>query len=282
MRIKVEYETVYEYQSSPRSVMQVLRLTPRAHEGQRVAQWRVQADGDARLRKGEDALGNVTHTFSLFKPVPRLVISVHGEVSTTDTAGVIRGAPEPFPPAVFLRDTSLTTPDEAVRAFAHDAVSGAGADALGRLHALMRAVNTGVRFDTGWTDTATTAADTLKLGHGVCQDISHLFVASARVLGIPARYVSGHLVRSDGDVDQTAAHAWAEAFAPDLGWVGFDGANGVCPTDAYLRVAVGLDYLGAAPVRGSRTGGGTEAMNVKVRAVDASRGHTQSQSQSQS
>ena len=120
------------------------------------------------------------------------------------------------------------------------------------------------------------------MGHGVCQDLSHLFVASARVLGVPARYVSGHLVRSDGDVDQTAAHAWAEACVPDLGWVGFDGANGVCPTEAYVRVAVAHDYLGAAPVRGSRIGGGGEAMTVKVRAVDASAGHVQSQSQSQS
>ena len=281
MRIKVEYETVYEYQSSPRAVMQVLRLTPRAHEGQRVVAWRVQADGEARLHKGEDALGNITYTFSLFKPAPRLVISVHGEVSTTDTAGVIRGSLEPFPPAVFLRETALTTPDAAIRTFAHDAVAGASGGTLGRLHALMAGVNTAVSFDTGVTDTATTAADTLKLGHGVCQDISHLFVASARVLGLPARYVSGHLVRSDGDVDQTAAHAWAEAFVPDLGWVGFDGANGVCPTDAYLRVAVGLDYLGAAPVRGSRIGGGGEKMSVKVRAIDASHRHVQSQSQSQ-
>ena len=156
MRIKVEYETAYAYQSSPRSVMQLLRLTPRGHDGQRVVAWRVQADGDARLRKGEDALGNVTHTFSLFKPPPRLAVTVHGEVSTTDTAGVIRGSLEPFPSAVFLRETALTAPDEAVRAFAHDAVSGAGDDTLGRMHALMRAVNTGVRFDTSWTDTATT------------------------------------------------------------------------------------------------------------------------------
>ena len=280
MRIRVEYETTYEYASSPRSVMQVLRLTPRGHEGQRVAHWRVQVDGDARLRRSEDALGNVVHTFTLLKPAPKLVISVHGEVSTTDTAGVIRGSLEPFPPSVFLRETDLTTPDDPIRAFAHDAMSGVGDDALSRLHALMQAVNTGVRFDTGWTDTATTAAETLKLGHGVCQDISHLFVASARVLGLPARYVSGHLVRTDGDVDQTAAHAWAEAWVPELGWVGFDGANGVCPTDAYIRVAVGLDYRGAAPVRGSRIGGGAEAMSVKVRAVDASSSQSQSQSQS--
>ena len=51
---------------------------------------------------------------------------------------------------------------------------------------------------------------------------------------------------------------------PDLGWVGFDPANGICPTDAHVRVAVGLDYLGAAPVRGTRYGGGGETLAVAV------------------
>ncbi len=63
-------------------------------------------------------------------------------------------------------------------------------------------------------------------------------------------------------VDQDAGHAWAEAYVPDLGWVAFDPANGTCTTDAYVRVAVGLDYLGAAPVRGTRYGGGDEAFAV--------------------
>ncbi len=52
---------------------------------------------------------------------------------------------------------------------------------------------------------------------------------------------------------------------PDLGWIGFDPANGICTTAAHVRVAIGLDYLGAAPVRGSRTGGGSESLDVKLR-----------------
>ncbi len=55
---------------------------------------------------------------------------------------------------------------------------------------------------------------------------------------------------------------------PDLGWVGFDPTNGMSTTDAYLRVAVGLDYLDAAPVRGARRGGGAETMVVSVTASD--------------
>ena len=49
---------------------------------------------------------------------------------------------------------------------------------------------------------------------------------------------------------------------PDLGWVAFDPANGICATDAHVRVAVGLDYLGAAPIRGTRYGGSGEVLDV--------------------
>jgi transglutaminase-like putative cysteine protease len=103
----------------------------------------------------------------------------------------------------------------------------------------------------------------------VCQDISHIFIASARSLGIPARYVSGYLHRADGQNDQQAGHAWSEAYVDGLGWVAFDATNGMCATDAYLRVAVGLDYLSAAPLRGSRIGGDGEGLDVRIRVDQA-------------
>jgi transglutaminase-like putative cysteine protease len=120
--------------------------------------------------------------------------------------------------------------------------------------------------------------------------MAHVFIAAARAVGLPARYVSGHLLRADGAQDQAASHAWAEAAIPSLGWVGFDPANRMCPTDAYVRVAVGLDYLDAAPVRARRSGGGTETMTVKLTVAPAwsqsqrqsQGGQSQSQSQSQS
>ena len=96
-------------------------------------------------------------------------------------------------------------------------------------------------------------------------------------------------MRGDGEEIQAASHAWAEAAVPGLGWVGFDPANGVSPTDAYVRVATGLDYLDAAPVRGARSGGGGERMTVqrKVAPPEAFQSQSQrlgrmSQSQSQS
>jgi transglutaminase-like putative cysteine protease len=270
MRIRLAHVTRYAYEAQARSIIQILRLTPRSHEGQRVAKWRVEIDANARLHKGEDALGNITHTVYVAGPLSELTLTVEGEIETWDTHGVVKGAVERFDPSVFLRDTLLTEADKELKSFVRDTAAGC-TGLLDQLHALMTALHREVVFDTEPTHAATTASEAFDLKRGVCQDLSHIFIAGARTLGAPARYVSGHLARADGIVEQEAAHAWAEAHVPGFGWIGFDPANGVCPTPAYARVAVGLDYLGAAPVRGSRVGGGSEMMDVKLNVSHAVR-----------
>lgn len=269
MRIRVAYETTYGYEAPVRVAIQLLRVSPRDNAGQRVARWRVDVDADGRLRRGEDAFGNVQHTFTLGAPTQTLTVRGAGEVDTRDTAGVLGSSAERFPPAVHLRPTALTTADAALAAFAEEATAEAGGDPVARLHALMLAVQARLAFEVGPTDARTSAADAFELGRGVCQDLAHVFIAGARGLGFPARYVSGHLLREDPD--QEAAHAWAEAWVSGLGWVGFDPVNGVCPTDRHVRVAAGPDYLAAAPVRGARSGGGAETLAVRLSVSDASR-----------
>lgn len=270
MRIRVTHRTIYDYSQPARAIMQLLRLTPRPHDGQHILRWRIDADADVRLIAGNDRFGNVTHMLVVERSVDRLTIDVRGEAETADTKGILTGCEERLPPELFLRSTALTQPDPAISAFAYD-VAGSGADPLTALHALLTAIHREIVFDTDPTHSGTTAAQALAHGRGVCQDMAHIFIACARRLGVPARYVSGHLARSDGLTDQAASHAWAEAHVSGLGWVGFDPANGISPTDAYLRVATGLDYLDAAPVRGSRIGGGDERLTVQLRVLDAAR-----------
>jgi transglutaminase-like putative cysteine protease len=264
MRIRVSHETVYRYDEPAKGVIQTLRMTPRNHDGQYVVGWRIDASADCRLDAQEDAFGNITHTFNADGPLDTLRLLVGGEVETQDSHGVVRGTIEHFPPSLFLRTTPLTAPDAAISAFARDVGAGGGADALGLLHALLARVHQEIAFDTDPTHAATTAAEAFALRRGVCQDLTHVFIAAAREIGVPARYVSGYFHRADGVVRQDAGHAWAEAHVPDFGWVAFDPANGICATDAHIRVAVGLDYLGAAPVRGTRYGGGAEQLSVTV------------------
>lgn len=269
MRIAIAHDTTYRYRTPPSSIVQTLRLTPRNHEGQYVVSWRIQISADCPLIGHEDAFGNLTHTFSTDGPVEELSVRVEGEVDTDDTHGIVRGALERFPPSLFLRETPLTAPDDAIRAFALEAAGEPNADELARMHALLSALHREIVFDTDPTHAATTAGEAFALKRGVCQDITHIFIAAARALGIPARYVSGYFHRIDGVIEQEAGHAWAEVHLPHLGWVGFDATNGICVTDAHLRVAVGLDYLGAAPVRGARYGGGAEEMAIRVRVAQA-------------
>lgn len=265
MRIRIAYLTSYDYDRPAKALVQQLRLTPRPHEGQHVIRWRVEIDADGRLRPGEDALGNIVHSLFINGPIGRLTVTVTGDVETADTQGVVRGAVERFPETVFLRDTPLTVCDPALAEFADDVAAAGGRDTLERLHHLLRAVKQEMVFDTKATESGFTAAQAFKLRRGVCQDLSHIFIAAARRMGAPARYVSGHLAHEDPSNEQEAAHAWAEAFVPNLGWVGFDPANGVCVSEAHVRVAAGLDYRGAAPVRGARYGGGEEKLDVKLR-----------------
>ena len=276
MRIRIDYETRYAYERPARFIVQALRLTPRTNEGQQVRDWRIETDVDARLRRTEDAFGNIVHHLYTERPTDSLCIRVTGEVVTSDTGGVVKGALERLSPLVFLRETSLTEADAPLRAFTETVGEG---DDLSRLHELMGRIHGEVAFEVGATTPDHTAAQAFALKRGVCQDHAQIFITCARRLGIPARYVSGHFQRTDGQDDQDAAHAWAEAWVEGLGWVGFDPANGVCPTERYVRVAVGLDALGASPIRGTSYGGGRERMSVALRVRQMQQTQQQQQKQ---
>jgi transglutaminase-like putative cysteine protease len=260
LQLLIDHVTRYRYSEPAHGVVQLLRLTPRDSDGQRIRHWRIDLDADGRLFPFTDAYGNACHIFYAERPLDTLTLHVAGAVTTSDGAGVVTGTEEPLPPAAYRRTTSLTAPSPAIRALAE---SARGDDAIGELHALMLAVHVAMAFAPGLTEPATDAATALALGQGVCQDLAQVFIAAARHLGHPARYVSGHYAAPDHP-EQEAAHAWAECHVPGLGWVSFDPTHGDSGTEGHVRVAVGLDSLEAAPVRGSRRGGGQESLAVGV------------------
>ena len=270
MRLRISHSTTYRYEPPATGVIQILRMTPGSHDGQYVAEWQIDVSTDARLDMHQDAFGNVTHVMT-HGPLEDLTITVGGLIETHDTGGVLRGADERFPPGLFLRRTALTEVNSAMATFARELRAEAEGDTLGFLHTLMTQVSEHMIFDEDPTNSGTSAVEAFALKRGVCQDYAHIFIASARSGGVPARFVSGHFLRSDEMVNQQAGHAWAEAYVENLGWVGFDPANCICTTDAHARVAIGLDYLGAAPVRGTRYGGGAETLTVAVKVEQAGR-----------
>ena len=273
MRLRILHETTYRYARPATRAIQGLKLTPRGHDGQFVVNWRIDVDHDCRLEAATDPFGNTAHAFTVEGPLGGLVITAEGEVETQDTQGIMHGQVERFPPVIYLRDTNLTISDAAIRDFADTIVTEAGPDRLAILHGLMAAIRARLVFNVDATDTGTSAVEAFALGHGVCQDFAHIFIAAARYLGIPARYVSGYLFRADKTHGQEAGHAWVEALVEEVGWIAFDPTNDICATEAYVRLAIGLDYLGAAPIRGTRYGGSGETLAVRILIGEAARAH---------
>jgi transglutaminase-like putative cysteine protease len=264
MRLRIAHRNVYRYDPPAAAVIQVLRLTPRNHEGQYVVRWRIDVSADARLAAHEDAFGNITHVFSADGPFSELFVEVDGEVETQNTNGVVRGTLERFGPSLFLRDTALTQADPAIREFAHSVRAAKGGEVLAELHGLLDRLYEEMDHAGDDAEGAANAAEAFARKGGPSRDLTHIFIGAAHALGIPARYVGGYCCSDDGAA-QAAGHAWAEALVPELGWIAFDPANGLCPTDAHVRVAIGLDALGAAPVRGMRYGPGAETLEVAIK-----------------
>ncbi len=260
MLLDIHHRTLYRYPSPARRVMQALRLWPAACAHQEVRSWRVEVAGNLVRPRQTDGYGNQTAVHGVDGPLEQLLVEVRGQVETSDNHGVVRGTCEPLPPVFYRGDTELTLADAGIIDLAQAQRQD---DALASLHGLMGAVRERIAFSDRHTDMQTTAIEALQLGSGVCQDHAHVMIAAARVLGFPARYVSGYLW-IEGEAAEPASHAWCEIAVPDLGWVGFDPANGICPSQLHIRVACGRDAREAAPIRGWREGSGDEMLDVSV------------------
>jgi transglutaminase-like putative cysteine protease len=266
MRILIDHQTTFAFSPPARALVQNLRLTPRSFDSQYVLRWRLSVDVDGALRRCEDSLGNVVHAFSYPNHLERFTVSAVGEVETGDAVGVVRGAVEPLPSAMFLRSSPLAQANGALRDFAADAV-GSTADRLEQLHRLMAAVHEAMAYEPSAHETRGGAVEAFAFRRGDAREFAHVFIACARWLEIPARFVSGYLAH---DALPQGLSAWAEAEAPGLGWIAFDPVRKICADSRYVRVAVGFDGLGAAPFRLGHSSGAEAQVDAQVRVEQAS------------
>lgn len=262
MRLRIHHQTSYEYDTPVQYALQQLRLCPKAYHGQKILNWNLVIEGGQLELDFEDQHRNHVDLVSIDPGHSQLKIICEGEVETIDNAGVI-GQHEGFAPLwLFDQDTRLTSPGPQIRRLVKQLGEGFDSDVM-RLHALSGLILQSVTYESNRTHSKTTAEEALAAGHGVCQDHTHVFIAAARLLGFPARYVSGYLMMTDR-VQQDASHAWAEAYLDEIGWIGFDISNGISPDERYVRIATGLDYRDAAPISGLRFGDSSESMLVSV------------------
>lgn len=261
MFLKVAHETRYAYDRPIDYALQQLRLTPLSGPTQTVRAWNVSVEPGRIEATFHDHHDNQVTLVSLEAEAKTVVVRCEGEVETIDRSGVVGEHLGAAPLWSLRRATPLTTCGEAISKLV--AALDADRAPIARLHALSAAISNRVAYAGGRTGVETDAEAALAAGHGVCRDHAHIFLAAARRMGFPARYVSGYLALNDR-IDQEAGHAWAEAHVEGLGWVGFDVSNGICPDDRYVRVATGLDAIEAAPIVGSLNAHAEETMSVLV------------------
>jgi transglutaminase-like putative cysteine protease len=262
MRLKIHHRTHYRFERPMPYGLQRLRLIPKENAAQSIVRWDTKIEGGQVEADYTDYHNNHILLVSIDRGATEIIVSCDGEVQTNDTAGILGRHGGHVPLWYFQQPTRLTKASAEIQALARS-VDGAKTDPLAALHSLSAKVLGAVRYDIGHTNAETTAEMALNAGHGVCQDHAHIFVSAARVLGLPARYVSGYLMLTDR-IEQEASHAWAEAHVDGLGWVGFDISNGISPDTRYVRVATGNDYAEAAPISGMSYGGGDQSMSVRL------------------
>ncbi|WP_174292410.1 transglutaminase family protein [Sphingomonas bacterium] len=265
MRLSIEHRTTYRFTTPQARLVQMLRVTPANSHDQTVASWRLDIDRDARLREGRDGFGNRVTMLYVEGPVEAIEIAVVGEVVTSHSDGVLHGVAESLPAALFLRATLATPPDDAIAAFAREQ-SGDGS-LLGNLHALNEALHERFAIDLSRPEAGVDAAAAFRRDRATPRDLAHIFAVGARSLGAPARYVSGYSVADVLGSHRPTPHGWAEAYVDGIGWIGFDPCTARSPEEEYVRVAIGLDAAGAAPVAGSRLGTGDEQLDVNVQVL---------------
>jgi transglutaminase-like putative cysteine protease len=258
MQMHIRHETRYRYERPVKYSVQSLHLTPRRDLSQRALAWNIVAPG--RRLEQIDAHGNISHLLTIEEPHREIRIVVHGVVETADADARLEDGP--LSPLAYLSPTQLTLPNDDLKAFAQGALAHLR-EPRERAQALADAVYGAVRYRSGTSDVQDSAAVAFKSGEGVCQDHAHVFIASARAVGMPARYVSGYLYT--GDAKDAASHAWVDVWlGEEIGWQSLDVTHKRPAVRTYCRLAVGRDYLDAAPVRGMRQGGGGEKMEANV------------------
>ena len=262
MLLSVTHSTAYRYAEPVLRSTQYIRLTPFSSARQRIVRWDLELPAPAVTLR--DAFDNFTHVLTLDRSHQMIHLVARGQVEVDE---VDDGEPAGrINPQVFLRSTPLTEPDEALRVFVEPMRPMIRSRPLIGITDLMTAVLEKMPYEKGHTSVDFTAAQSFAAGRGISQDHAHVFISSCRLADVPARFVSGYAFSPNRD--QVASHAWAEAWLGNR-WVSFDISNARKASGAHIKLAMGLDYLDACPVRGVRLGGGEEQLSTtaQVRAT---------------
>jgi transglutaminase-like putative cysteine protease len=269
-RIEIVHSTRFRYSGPISETNMEVRLRPMEGLGQRCLTFDLDVSPRIHMGTYRDGYGNNVHYFNLVRNHQGLSVRSR---SVVETGGEVETDPGEDLVLDFLRYRSPVTDVPGVRELArrHPIDNHASGPAVEKaLDNLATTISHEFAYDRAVTTVYSAVDEVLELRAGVCQDFAHLFIAVARAMHVPTRYVSGyiHVARESGD-REGASHAWAESWVPGKGWIGYDATHPIRAGENHVRVAIGRDYRDAAPTRGIYVGAaiGTMEVSVKTRAV---------------
>lgn len=281
MRFRIIHHTEYIYHMPASESYAELRICPQDTETQKVLTRKLEITPDTPVESYPDYFGNKVEFFSIPYRHNRLVVRASAEVETfTHSPPAIALAVSAAEAHQIFRSRMLELyhylqPTRFVPL--HKILSPLRKDFIrpsqnigDALLAANQWVHRHFKYDPGTTEISTPLSQVIRQRRGVCQDFAHLMLSILRTYGFPARYVSGYIEACDPAVEDkklvgaTASHAWVEVFLPGGFWWGLDPTNNQVAGERHVKVAVGLDYRDAAPLRGTYKGAGEQELEVMV------------------
>ncbi|MCR8546631.1 transglutaminase family protein [Salipiger sp. P9] len=258
MRFSVRHETLYRYATPVTLAAHRLRLTPRGDGGRLLLRALVIEPEPAAIVEQEDAHGNVLTLVEFGGATDLLRIDSQFEMETQAPVPLAGGAvpllPWALPDAALAPYLEQPDPGAAVRAFAQSMADVARGEApvfLDKLTETLFARTDRRIRDTGY---AQSPEDTLLRAVGACRDLAVLFIACCRLMGLPARFVSGYQARAESVDGKRHLHAWPEAFLPGIGWRGYDPTHGTRVSDGHVALCAAPGQAETMPVEGGYYG----------------------------
>jgi transglutaminase-like putative cysteine protease len=273
-RFKIHHVTKYSYNAPVRDSANQVILFPIQDDYQEVVKQKLSITGDPPVEKYNDYYGNEVGLFMHADPHTELEIDSKIEVIThsRDLPNDTMSREEQWEHLISLKNEVLFIDffnvgrfeaSEEVRkvteGFDHKATP------MTISKQLTEFVYKNFRYVPGITSVETTIDEVWKLKAGVCQDFAHILLTMLRMLGMPARYVSGYVCpNKNGMRGEGATHAWVEVYIPFYGWLGLDPTNNCIANELHVRLAVGRNFTDCSPVKGSYKGTAKHVLHVGV------------------
>jgi transglutaminase-like putative cysteine protease len=283
MIYSIQHRTRFSYSAPIRESLMELRMHPRSEGATRCVWFDVEIVPPPTVHTYRDCWNNTVHSFDIPGLHEELEIMTRAVVETdvpTDSTplNAQRAAERPASWEEldahaaeldfwdFLLPSRFAKPTELLRSLIDEWNIVRRAPPLKLLFELQTRIYNGFSYAPQTTRADSPIDEALDARSGVCQDFTHIFITLARDVGIPCRYVSGYLHHEESDRSlSNATHAWAEAWLPDTGWIGFDPTNNSLAGERHICTALGRDYADVPPTRGVFKGRAQTELQVEVK-----------------